>query len=270
MPSLSPTSLHVPPPTPMTNARVSMFEGATNTNIINSHFTITNGNGQQIGHSRGLEMLLEHCCLGARLDSNERFDPPRCAEDTRVAITQHIMDWIASADDDGASMLVLHGSAGAGKSALEQSISERCQREGYLGAAFFLSRTATSAQRSNGDTVIPTIVYQLIQIFPWLRHLVLREIEDDPSIFQLSRAGIMHRLFIKYFKDHFAQFPGDTYKRPCLIAIDGLDECSDCDVQCDLLKIIASAVHDVPYPFRFFVACRPESHLMAALSRELS
>ncbi|CAA7269871.1 unnamed protein product [Cyclocybe aegerita] len=81
------------------------------------------------------------------------------------------MDWIVSVDDKSGSMLVLHGSGGAGKSALEQSISERCQRVGYLGAAFFLSRTA---------------------VFPWLRYLVLREIEDDPRIFQLSRAGIMH------------------------------------------------------------------------------
>ncbi len=52
-----------------------------------------------------------------------------------------------------------------------------------------------------------------------------------------------------------------------LIIIDGLDECSDPEVQCDLLAIIASACSDIPLPLRFLIASRPEIHLQRAFGR---
>ena len=45
------------------------------------------------------------------------------------------------------------------------------------------------------------------------------------------------------------------------IVIDGLDECQDPDVQCDLLKIIASAVPRLPPHTKILLASRPETYL---------
>ena len=48
---------------------------------------------------------------------------------------------------------------------------------------------------------------------------------------------------------------------PRLVVIDGLDECQNPDVQCELLRVIARAVRNIPYPLRFLITSRPESHI---------
>ena len=57
---------------------------------------------------------------------------------------------------------------------------------------------------------------------------------------------------------------------PRLVVLDGLDECNDQETQCDLLRIIASAISRLPYPFRFLTTSRPESHIALALQRDLT
>jgi len=52
---------------------------------------------------------------------------------------------------------------------------------------------------------------------------------------------------------------------PRLIAIDGLDECSEKSVQCDILRIIGDAVQNLNFPIRFLIASRPESHIVQAI-----
>jgi len=48
---------------------------------------------------------------------------------------------------------------------------------------------------------------------------------------------------------------------PRLVVIDGLDECQNPDVQCELLRVIAHAIPHIPYPLRFLITSRPESHI---------
>jgi len=48
---------------------------------------------------------------------------------------------------------------------------------------------------------------------------------------------------------------------PRLVVIDGLDECQNQDVQCELLRVIANAMPRIPYPLRFLITSRPESHI---------
>ena len=105
------------------------------------------------------DLLLQHCALGALLDSSERMDPARCHPRTREAVVKEIMAWIEDSNPH-ASMMIMHGPAGSGKSALAQSIAERCKLQYWLAAAFFFSRTAPG--RNNGHSLIPTIAYQLI------------------------------------------------------------------------------------------------------------
>ncbi|CAA7267780.1 unnamed protein product [Cyclocybe aegerita] len=243
---------------------VSVLAGATG-DIIGSNIDIQ-ASVHTDGGSRALGLLIKHCCIGAQLDSNERFDPPRCDPMTRVTITKEMMDWVAGGDES-ASAMILHGPAGVGKSALAQSVAEICQQEGRLASTHFLSRTALNPMRSNGNAVIPTLVYQLIQVFPWLKYPVLKEIEDNPGILELSRAVQMDRLFIKHFNQTFVPFSADLTK-PRLVVLDGLDESSDPDIQCDLLRLFITALPRLSYPFRFLIACRPESHLMAVINRD--
>ena len=48
---------------------------------------------------------------------------------------------------------------------------------------------------------------------------------------------------------------------PRLIVIDGLDECTDPNVQGLLLRAIAHALPRIPYPLRFLITSRPEAHI---------
>ena len=226
-----------------------------------------------------IDLLLAHCTLGALLNSKERFDPPRCNEDTRKEVIADIMQWIRSTDQS-ASMMVLHGSAGVGKSALEQAIAELCLENGIQVASFFFSRSSGGG-RADGNSLIPTLIYQLLTVIPGLRERVLTTLEAEPGLFEMARAEQMKKLFIipqlalmsdsaKSDWGPLTLAPGVPHFSPILIAIDGLDECDKHEIQCDLIRIIAEAIPQLPLPFRFLIACRPESHIMDTLNHHYS
>lgn len=214
-----------------------------------------------------MELLLSHCALDALVDSNERHDPPKCAPETRDAIQEEIIAWINSLTLSGL-VLWLTGSAGSGKSAIAQTIAERFMRDGTPCASFFFSRISGSATRVNGDRLLPTIIYQLALHLPEYKAAVLRAIAQDPSIFQRSRSAQVTALFtipLQQFsiRRWFREFLGGC--PPLLIVVDGLDECRDHEVQCDLLSIIADAASSIRHrPLRFLIASRPEGHIKRA------
>ena len=57
-------------------------------------------------------------------------------------------------------------------------------------------------------------------------------------------------------------------QRPRLVVIDGLDECQNPDVQCELLRVIARAIPHIPYPLRFLITSRPESHIVRVFDHD--
>ena len=200
-------------------------------------------------------------------------------------------------------MLWLHGSAGTGKSALAQTIAELLKLDGQLLASFFFSRTSAS-NRSDGNTLIPTLIYQLMLAFPEIRPYVEAYIKKDLAIFQKSRATQMDALFIQpllatfpiptstpleplkgkkgkafSFKRYAKKILGDS--RPPVspptgkvssrvIVIDGLDECTGQEVQIDILKVIINSITRFPFPIRILVASRPESYLTRFFDHEPS
>ncbi|KAF9479903.1 hypothetical protein BDN70DRAFT_788025, partial [Pholiota conissans] len=84
--------------------------------------------------------LQQHVASAAFHNSAQRVHPPRCHPNTRTAVLQMIYDWIV---DEGAGglrekwLLWLNGAACAGKSAIMQSIAERCMLYGIPIASFF-------------------------------------------------------------------------------------------------------------------------------------
>jgi len=225
----------------------------------------------------GKRLLLQHSAMSAVLDSNERIDPAKCHPDTRVAVTQEIMDWI----EDGSpapSMMRMYGPAGAGKSALAQTIGELCQKKGWLAASFFFSRTALG--RNNGHTLIPTIAYQLTLSYPETRHPIRRCIERDPSLLDKSIHSVVEEVIIGPFNSWFCVIlcwiTGSFlfswafgWVQPRLVIIDGLDECADPRIQCAILKAVAvMATRRMRRPLRILILSRPESHIMRTFDNE--
>ncbi|KAF8159159.1 hypothetical protein B0H34DRAFT_796458 [Crassisporium funariophilum] len=134
------------------------------------------------GH-RGSALLRGAIAEGAFHDSRERFDPPKCHPGTREAVLKTIMAWITDEQQE-AFILWLFGPAGAGKSAVAQTIAEMCQEAGLLLASFFFSRTIPT--RNNDKRLIATIAYQIALAIPTTRPLIEAAIERDPVI--LSRS----------------------------------------------------------------------------------
>jgi len=104
-----------------------------------------------------MELLQAATAPGAFHNSLERFDPPKCHPHTREAVRKKILDWVMKKIDTDAFILWLYGAAGAGKSAIAQTIAEVCHELKLLLASFFFSRS--SPHRVHLETLL--LIYRI-------------------------------------------------------------------------------------------------------------
>ena len=169
------------------------------------------------------------------------------------------MHWI-QAIEESETILWLYGSAGAGKSAIAQTIAEMCAELGLLVASFFFSRS--SQLRNNERRLIPSIAYQLALSIPATRSYIESAVQIDPSIFDRSLDTQIETLIIRPLNNAYAGVnPAETKQWPKLIVIDGLDECHGSSVQCSLIRLVSKALIHIPVPLILLVASRPEPHI---------
>jgi hypothetical protein len=197
-------------------------------------------------------------------NSEKRFDPPKCHPNTRLAVLSEIMKWIKWEGDLHSFVMWVYGPAGAGKSAIAQTIAEICDKEMILLATFFFSRNDPS--RSNIKPLIATIAYQITLNFPDVRDAILGAVERDPLIFSKSLAVQLQFLIVEPLQPLIAAgfFHQPTSRR--LVIIDGLDECSDPRVQRNIVEVLANAHRQHRLPLIFLFASRPEQHISLAFS----
>ncbi|KAJ7190378.1 hypothetical protein GGX14DRAFT_579912 [Mycena pura] len=149
-------------------------------------------------------------------------------------------------------MCWLHGPAGAGKSAIMQTLCERLKGTGSLGGAFFFKRG--HATRGNARTLFTTLAYQLALENMELKPSISRSVEIDPSVVGRNMETQLHKLIVE---------PRQSLEKhaPLVLLIDGLDECDSEQVQRKILHMIRNTVFRYPSFFRFLVASRPEAHI---------
>ncbi|RXW23934.1 hypothetical protein EST38_g1915 [Candolleomyces aberdarensis] len=246
-----------------------------------SHITVRSSGGVGDTPNDGWELLLKNIAPNSLHDSSARYDAPKCDEDTRVEVTDEIMDWIQNCDAPQ-RLLCMTGPAGAGKSALQQTIAERCTESGILSAAFFCS--STDPTRNTTSSIVPTIAYQMGLKHHGFRSSVAAAVKHDPSIFSRSLRSQMDVLIVHPFRSLRRTQRLDTNTFPYAILIDGLDECigkydntlhsppADIDDrrqaedrQAELLAAIRHCILDNNLPFRVFIASRPEWAIRTAL-----
>ena len=155
-------------------------------------------------------------------NSEERFDPPKCHPNTRLAVLSEIMKWIKWQGDLHSFVMWVYGSAGAGKSAIAQTIAEICDKEMILLATFFFSRNDPS--RSNVKLLIGTIAYKITLNLPDVRDAILGAVERDPLIFSKSFTIQLKSLIVEPLQPLIEAgfFHGPASRR--LVIIDGLAE----------------------------------------------
>ncbi|KAJ6603651.1 NACHT domain-containing protein, partial [Mycena sp. CBHHK59/15] len=189
---------------------------------------------------------------GASHDSGERFLPPRCHPETRMKMLQKLRDW-SSQTDASSRVLWLHGPAGAGKSAIAQTLSQQLEADRCLGASFFFKRGDSS--RGNARGLFPTISYQLATVLPKFQSTVSQQVEKDPSVVNKTLALQLNTLVVEPFK-------AITYRgSPFILIIDGLDECNSQEIQQEILWLLGNSLREHSPPFRILIASRPEPHI---------
>jgi len=196
-------------------------------------------------------------------DSGHVVDPPKCYPATRVAIIQTIIDWIAGSEEANRDKFFtwLNGAAGSGKSAIGRSLCEECKKKGTLLASFFSG--SSDSTRNHSRLFVATIAYQLCFISQGLRTAVSDAIAYDPLIF--SRP-LQTQLKLLVMDPLLANYANEPQRAPCLIVVDGLDECSDHPSQQDILDALFSLSTPSAIRIRVLVCSRNESHIVAMFS----
>ncbi|KAF8801499.1 hypothetical protein BYT27DRAFT_6794889 [Phlegmacium glaucopus] len=246
----------------LSNLKDPLFTGGTFNAVHGDLHTHTH-----FSTSEGRRILTNSIAPGAFHNSAERYDPPKCHPSTRVAVLQHIMTWINDLQKLCLFMW-LYGPAGAGKSAIAQSVAELCHNANILAASFFFSRTA--AGRNDESRLIPTLVYQLCLSMPAIRKYVEGTIERDPLVLSRSLEAQIRSLVADPIRRALLD-EGDAIalrSGPKLIIIDGLDECGTAKVQRYVLSVLATAIQEIPLPISFLVASRPEQMIRDTLNAE--
>jgi len=187
-----------------------------------------------------------------------------------------IEDWVRhdSRRSTPSSIFWLYGGAGAGKSALAQTLAEKFKRDKKLAASFFFNKA--DANRSDGNRLIPTLTLQLVRSIPGVAPFVEEKILQNQDLFQKNRLTQMLELLFEPLTKLWDETDSDGMQsntvlewHPRLVVIDGLDECSDPNIQCDILRIIDNAIIRLPYSFRFLITSRPESHITRAFKHDI-
>ncbi|KAJ7137965.1 hypothetical protein C8R44DRAFT_695208 [Mycena epipterygia] len=160
-------------------------------------------------------------------------------------------EW-AIADDSPRSIRWLHGPAGAGKSAIMQTLCQRLQEANRLGGSFFFKRGHTT--QGNAKVLFATLAYQLALHNRDLTGTILRGVEKDSTIVGRHMDVQLRKLIIEPCRLL-------TDAAPLILLIDGLDECEDDNSHLEVLRLLRHAACEYLRRFRILIASRPEPHI---------
>ncbi|KAF5324399.1 hypothetical protein D9619_011264 [Psilocybe cf. subviscida] len=180
---------------------------------------------------------------------------------TRVEVIGHIEKWRDAQDGLQAPIFWLSGPAGAGKTAIMQTIAENCKAQGVPQANFFFFRT--DASRNALFPLIATLLHQIILLYLLMEKAVAAVLLSNPLILNSILEEQLEKLIVTPLCT--IQESSLAY-RPPLLLIDGLDEC-DSNSKHDQLKILHAfdkvlAAH--PSLICLLVASRDKSRIKTA------
>ncbi|KAJ7105239.1 hypothetical protein C8R44DRAFT_886731 [Mycena epipterygia] len=205
---------------------------------------------------QGLQLLYRASAGDALHNSVERYPQPKCHPETRIEMVNNLWNWICGieslVESENRNILWLYGPAGAGKSAIAQTLCQILEAESRVAASFFFKRGHGS--RGNANRLFSTIAYQLAVLLPELKDFISQNVENDPAIVDKSLSMQLQNLVIEPWQQII---PSPR----AVIIIDGLDECDDQNVQQEILRSISYAIHGMKFPIRFLITSRPEAHI---------
>ena len=183
---------------------------------------------------------------------------------TREKILKIITDWIRDPHPRHC-IIWLNGPAGAGKSAIAQTIAGRCSDE-QLAASFFFLRN--SSDRGTATRLFATLAWQLVKGIPEILPYIESVIEAEPLLLTKSIDIQFTHLIVQTFEKLQHDQPDFRPKR-FLVIIDGVDECAPDQAQLLFLRLIGDALARTQIPLRFLICSRPEAHIQGMFGSEV-
>ncbi|KAF5322521.1 hypothetical protein D9619_000182 [Psilocybe cf. subviscida] len=212
----------------------------------------------------GIRLLLPRVVTGAMHNSAERFDAPACHPDTRTAIQEDILQWADELVYDRFEIVTwLCGPAGAGKSAIAQTIAQKLHARGQLTASFFFSRASGGERRSEETNIVATLTYQLFQSVPATKSHISATIRENPLLFDLALQDQVNALLVVPLT---AVDKGPSgVKMPRIIVIDGLDECrKEKNAQRRVVDALIWGLSRIPHhSHKLFITSRREHNIVS-------
>ncbi|KAJ7818365.1 hypothetical protein B0H13DRAFT_1661951, partial [Mycena leptocephala] len=223
------------------------------------HITARNVHCSESDHeAQGIDILHRGVALEALYDSADSSPQPRCHPETRTNMLENLYNWVVS--PSGYSMRWLYGPAGAGKTAIMQTLCLRLQQDCHFGGSFFFKRG--HATRGNAKMLFATLAYQLALHNPRLKGPISNAAVDDPSVMGRDMDVQLGNLIIQPCQSL-------DNAEPVILLIDGLDECEGEWAQENILSLIGNTVRQHPSTFRFLLTSRPEPHIREKLAESV-
>jgi Cdc6-like AAA superfamily ATPase len=129
----------------------------------------------------------------------------------------------------------LNGLTGTGKSAIAQTVADRCDAYGRLGSSVFCSRDVNS--HNNLRSIFPTLAIQLAQKDPEVRSILVPLLRSNPDVVYESPSDQVEKLIVKPLKSRNV---------PAVIVIDTLDEWTNGTSQSAILSAVEHWVEEIP------------------------
>ena len=163
-----------------------------------------------------------------------------------MALLDEIEQWLG--DFDKPRIFWLNGLAGAGKTAIAQTVAERCSANGTLGASFFCS---DSGNHDDPGVIFPTLAFQLAHKYPRVRSALACHLRSNPGIAYESIKNQVEKLIVPSLRSADVAM---------VIVIDGLDESKDKKISSEIPSALDNVVERAP-KVKFFITGRPEPKL---------
>ncbi|KAF9260960.1 hypothetical protein L218DRAFT_931806, partial [Marasmius fiardii PR-910] len=200
------------------------YNSGTFNNIGRDQYNI-NHNSSESTPAKDIQEVLARINYSYRHDAHARFPYPKCSEGTREEVLGELLKWAQSRPTlflrKVSGVCWLRGSAGVGKSAIAQTVAERCENKELL-ASFFFSRA--DPNRNNPKFLVLAIAHGISMGISGLRNSINGAIRDKPQLLQASLESQFKALVVKPLLS-WKNASRIIMASPALVVIDGLDEC---------------------------------------------
>lgn len=226
-------------------------------------YSSSNCHSFEVPTSLPTDTLEKYAITGAELYALIRYPLPRCHPETRISLIHEITQWMEGKSGEECNLMWVYGPAGAGKTAVAQTIGEAADggRTLPLGAAFFFLRPRNL---DNPGYLCDSIYHQLLRRY----EILLRPTKNRPRGSSVTAFGADIRTQLKkLIKPILVKL--DRLLRSQVIIIDGLDECNGEEEQCQIIESICDIIPGAR-GVRWLIFSRPEPHLKRAFEKAQS